>query len=134
MSVADFRSSAGPGRHDERGFSQSVQYAVILPLLMLVTLGVIQTGIWIHAHNVALRAATAAADVARGASGNSQEAHDLAIALADAGGLEAVTVAVSRTATQADVTVSGDAPMMLDLGLGRIRESASAPVERVTGP
>lgn len=35
---------------DERGLSESVQHAVIFPVLMLLTLGVIQAGIWIHGH------------------------------------------------------------------------------------
>ena len=34
----------------------------------------------------------------------------------------------------AAVLVTGTAPALLDLRLGRIRESASAPVERVTRP
>ena len=54
-----------PPRSD-RGVSESVQYALIWPVLMLATLGIIQSGIWLYSRNVALRAAIAAADTARG--------------------------------------------------------------------
>jgi hypothetical protein len=33
---------------DERGLSESVQWAVLWPALMLVTLGIIQAGIFLH--------------------------------------------------------------------------------------
>ena len=118
----------------ERGLSESVSYALIWPLLMLVTLGVIQAGIWIHGRNVALRAAAAGADAARGSYGSAAEATEIAHDLAAAGGLQSVSVVVRRRPAQVDVTVSGRAPVMLDLGLARISEMASAPVERITPP
>jgi hypothetical protein len=122
------------GHRSERGLSESVQHAVIFPVLMLVTLGVIQAGIWIHGHTVAARAAAAGVDVARGSYGTSAEAHDRAARLATAGGLHDVSVETHRTGTRAEVVVSGRAPLMLDLGLARITEHASAPLERVTRP
>lgn len=119
-------------RRNERGLSQSVQYAVILPTLMLVTLGIIQAGIWVSGHNVAVRAAQAAADVASGSYGQTATAQDRANRLAAAGGLQNVEVTVTRDAARVHVTVSGRAPLILEQGLGRITETASAPVERVT--
>ncbi|HYP44024.1 MAG TPA: TadE/TadG family type IV pilus assembly protein [Propionibacteriaceae bacterium] len=121
-------------RRDERGLSQSVQYAVITPTLMLVTLGSIQAGVWVHGHNVAVRAAQTGADVARGSYGGAGEAQDRAGTLAAAGGLRDVEVRVSRGPERVDVTVSARAPLILDVGLGRIAETASAPRERVTPP
>jgi Flp pilus assembly protein TadG len=119
---------------NERGLSQSVQYAVILPTLMLATLGIIQAGAWIHGHNVAIRAANAAADVARGTYGSPAEARDLAIRLADAGGLDDVQVSVKKVAGRVDITVAGRAPVIFDVALGQITETAHAPIERVTQP
>jgi Flp pilus assembly protein TadG len=119
---------------DERGLSESVQYAVIFPLLMLVTLGVIQAGIWIHGHSVASRAAAAGVDIARGSTGQAAAARDTATRLANAGGLHDVTVQATRTGATAEVVVTGRAPLILDLGLARITENASAPVERATNP
>ena len=119
---------------DERGLSQSVQYAVILPTVMLVTLGIIQAGVWLHGHNVAVRAAGAAADVARGSYGKWAEARDMALTLASAGGLHDVRVEVTRGPGRVDVTVTAAAPLIFDLGLSRITETASLPLERVTRP
>ena len=119
---------------NERGLSESVQYAVILPTVLLVTLGIIQAGVWIHGHNVALRAANAAADLARGSYGSASQAQDMATRLATAGGLNDVRVSVVRSASRVDITLSAQAPLIFDLGLGRIAETASAPVERISTP
>ena len=118
----------------ERGITDSAQFALIWPLLLLVSLGIIQAGIWIHGHNVANRAAHAAADAASGSYGSSAEARQIAEGIARSGGLTDVVVQVSTTATVAEVAVTGSAPSLLDLPLGRIHETASAPVERVTRP
>lgn len=119
---------------DERGLSESLQFAAVWPLLMLVTLGVIEGGLWLHARNVAERAAIAAVGAASGSHGSADAARELGSHLAGSGGLSDVTVEVSRTATAVTVAVSADAPLVLDLGLGRVRETAAGPVERVTGP
>ena len=119
---------------DERGLSESVQWAILWPLLMLLTLGIIQAGIFLHGRNVAQRAATAAVDAARGSYGTATDAQHLAEAIASSAGLEHISVRVRRTATTASADVSGNVPMIFDLGLGRITETATAPLERVTQP
>jgi Flp pilus assembly protein TadG len=119
---------------DERGLSESVQWAILWPLLMLLTLGTIQAGIFLHSRNVAQRAATAAVDAARGSYGTASDAQHLAETIASSGGLEHISVRIQRTATSASADVSGNAPMIFDLGLGRITETATAPLERVTRP
>jgi Flp pilus assembly protein TadG len=122
---------------DERGLSESVQWAVLWPLLMLVTLGIIQAGIFLHGRNVAQRAATAAVDAARGSYGSygsAADAEQLGTTIAGAGGLRNISVRVQRTGTTARADVSAYAPMIFDLDLGRIDETAAAPLERVTQP
>ena len=119
---------------NERGLSESTQWAVLFSLLMLVTLGIIQAGIVLHGRNVAQRAATAAVGVARGSYGTVAEAEELASDIARSGGLEAVSVRVTRGAVQATADVNGEAPAILDIGIGRIHESASAPLERAVSP
>ena len=119
---------------DERGLSESVQWAILWPLLMLITLGIIQAGIFLHGRNVAQRAATSAVDIARGSYGTAADARHLAETIARSGGLEHVSVRVQRTGTTASADVSGNAPMIFDLGLGRITETATAPLERATPP
>ena len=119
---------------DERGLTESVQLAILWPLLMLATLGIIQSGIWLHARNVAFRAASVAADEARGSYGSVADAEAAAIGIAEAGGLKHVQVSVVRRAAVVDVTVRASAVLILDLGLGSLSASASVPVERVTQP
>jgi Flp pilus assembly protein TadG len=119
---------------DERGLSESVQWAVLWPLLMLLTLGIIQAGIFLHGRNVAQRAATAAVDAARGSYGLAADAEQLGATIAGSGGLRSITVRVQRTGSTVTADVSGYAPMIFDLDLGRIDETAAAPLERVTPP
>lgn len=119
---------------DERGLSESVQLAVVWPVLLLVTLGIIQAGLWLHARDVAGRATSAAVDAARGTAGSTEEGRRVGAELATAGGLRDVVVDVQRGDTAVTATLTAEAPLLLDLGLARIRESAAAPRERVTTP
>ncbi len=119
---------------DERGLSESVQWTVLWPLLMLLTLGIIQAGIFMHGRNVAQRAATAAVDAARGSYGSAADAEHLGESIASSGGLRNISVRVQRTGTTATANVSAYPPMIFDLDLGRITETAVAPLERVTQP
>jgi Flp pilus assembly protein TadG len=123
-----------PVRADQRGLSASTQFAAIFPALMLLMLGLIQAGIWLHARNVAAEAANAAADVARSYDGDAGAARRAADRVARVGGLREVTIDVDRTATVVEVTLTARAPTIFDLGLGRISETATAPLERVTTP
>lgn len=119
---------------DQRGVTESAQFALIWPLLLLVSLGIIQAGIWVHGHNVAQRAANAATDAVRGSYGSEADARQIAEGIARSGGLADVTISVASSPSTVAVTVSGTAPTLLDLPLGRISETAAAPVERVTTP
>jgi Flp pilus assembly protein TadG len=119
---------------DERGLSESVQWAVLWPALMLLTLGIIQAGIFLHGRNVAQRAATAAVDAARGSYGSAADAEHLAANIASSGGLKNISVRVQRTGATVSADISANAPMIFDLRLGRINETATAPMERVTVP
>lgn len=121
-------------RTDERGLSSSTQLALVLPLLMLLTLGVVETGLWLHARNVAQRAATAAVDVARGSYGTAGDGEERARDLAAAAGLTDVVVHVDRGAFRVTADVSARATLVLDLGLARVEETASGPRERVSNP
>jgi Flp pilus assembly protein TadG len=119
---------------DERGLSESVQWAVLWPLLMLLTLGIIQAGIFLHGRNVAQRAATAAVDAARGSYGSAGEAEQLGATIAGSGGLRNISVRVRRTGSTVTADVTAYPPVIFDLNVGRINETAAAPLERVTRP
>lgn len=111
-----------------------MQFAVVWPVLMLVTLGVLQAGLWLHGRNVAQRAATAAVDTARGTTGSVEAARQVAADLARTGGLDDVSVQVARGPTVVTATVTASSPLLLDFGLGTLQEGAAAPVERATPP
>lgn len=114
--------------------SQSLQFTLVFPALMLSTLGIIQAGVWIHGRQVVSEAAHAAADVARSADSGPTAGQAAARRVADVAGLQDVSVSVSRSSTQVTATVSATIPMFFDLGLGRVTEAVAAPVERVTIP
>ncbi|GAB3917286.1 hypothetical protein GCM10011575_32090 [Microlunatus endophyticus] len=118
----------------ERGLTNSLQFAVIVPALMLATFGLIQAGLWLHARNVAAEAVTAAADVARSYDGDPSAATQAARRIAVVGGLTDVRLTVSQQPRSVSVTMVAKPPVIFDLGLGRITETATAPVERVTTP
>ena len=118
---------------DERGLSESTQWAVLFSLLMLLTLGIIQTGIYLHGRNVAQRAAIAAVDSARGTFGSTADAQQVAEGIALSGGLHGVVIHISRGVTAVTAEVAGSAPTILDIA-SRIHETASAPLERVSEP
>ncbi|HET9873248.1 MAG TPA: TadE/TadG family type IV pilus assembly protein [Propionibacteriaceae bacterium] len=114
--------------------SQSVQYALVFPAVILSTLGIIQAGVWLHGRHVIAQAAHAAADASRSADAGSSAGGAAARRVTDVGGLRAVAISVQRTPTQVAVTVTATIPMFFELGLGTLSETAIAPVERVTAP
>jgi len=118
----------------EHGLTNSLQFTVIVPALMLATFGLIQAGLWLHARNVAAEAVTAAADVARDYDGDPVAARDAARRIAVVGGLTDVRLTVDRQPDSVSVTMVAKPPVIFELGLGRITETATAPVERVTKP
>lgn len=112
--------------------SESVQWAVLVPLLLLLVLGLVQVGVWLHGRSAAAQAAALAAEANSGYAGTASDAP--ARALARAAGLTGVAIRVDRSATQVRATVTGRAPLILDLGLGVVTESAVRPRERVSVP
>ena len=113
---------------NERGLAESTQWAVVLPVLLAVVLGLVQTGVWLYGRTVAAQAAGAAADAA--ALGRAAE--PAARAITSRGGLADVTIRASRDTGTVTVTVSGRVPTFFDLGQGRVSGQAVVPVERVT--
>ena len=119
--------------HGERGGTQSVSLLLVAPALFLDVIGGMQVAVWYHAKDVVLSAAQTGADTERiaGVSGGGAAA---AAAVADQGGVDNVSVGVSRSATTVTVTVTGRAHMFVDLPLATISQSVTVPRERVTTP
>lgn len=125
--VASAPATPPPAR-DQRGLSESTQWALVLPTLLAVLLGLVQTGVWLHGRTVATQAAAAAAD----AAAIGRPAEPAAAAVASRGGLTEVTIRSSRSAGKVTVTVSGRVPTFFDLGQGQVSGWAILPLEQVT--
>jgi hypothetical protein len=113
---------------NQRGISESTQWALLTPLVMLLTLGLVQLGVWLHARTVAGDAAATVADLMAIDDPGAGSAGER---VATTGGLQEVTISSSRDAGLVVVTVSGRVPIFFDLGQGRITERAVVPMEQV---
>lgn len=116
---------------DERGLSESVQWAMLMPLLMVLLLGAIQVGMMWHGRNTVRHAAAAAAEVEAFHGASPGSGQRTALRIASAGGITDLTVTVARSMGRVDVEASASVPVLVDLGLGRVTERASAPIEAV---
>ncbi len=133
------RRSRPPQLHvpGDRG-SASLELVFVFPVLLLLIMGGVQGALFSYARSVALAAAqegSRAAGAETGTSGDGQAAASAFVG--DAGGadvLQAVRITSSRSATSASVTVTGRSLSLLP-GFGGfvVSQSASAPVERITG-
>lgn len=138
MSLPPFwllRPLRGVGR-PERG-SGTIQNVILLPLVFSVMFLGLQGALHYHARTVAIAAAQEGARAA-GAEGGSGGDGSAAAAsfVADAGGADVireVRITSQRSSTNATVTVTGR-PLTVIPGWGLIvRQSATVPVERITG-
>ena len=113
----------------ERGTSESLQWAVLWPLVMLLILGTVQVGVWWHARNSLDEAAAAAVDAVSLEGVDAGRAVEVAGQVAAAGGVEDITVDVSVGADGVTVVVRGRAPLVFDLGPVTLEATARAPRE-----
>ena len=115
---------------DERG-ALSIEFLLVISALILVFVLMLQYAVKAHAHRVAeaaaeeALAATAAYD-GTAASGEQAGNH----ALSDLGGLSKTTVAVTRTATTASVTVTGDVEQLIPFVPVNVTVRLEGPIEK----
>ena len=121
---------------DERGMSDSLSWAILTPLLLLVVLGVIQAAVWAHGQTVAAHAAVAAAEEATilGPTDGAGRALVLGESIAHAGGLTDVTVRLVPSPDAVTAVVAGHTVTFFDLGQSRISARSTRPLERVSVP
>jgi hypothetical protein len=116
-------------RHDERGLAELA--VVIVPTLLLV-LGVMHAALFWYGQAVATRAAHHGLDQTRVLGGSPADGEAVALQLLDQTGvLDSPQVAASQSATQATVTVTGQALSMLPGVSLSVTATASGPVERI---
>lgn len=119
----------------DRG-SGSVEAVILMPLLFLLLLALVQGGLWYHARAVALGAATQGARVAAAENSSAGAGQVAAVSfVADAGDGVVVNPAISssRSATTATVEVRGQAQSLVPFWDPVVSQSASFPVERISG-
>lgn len=114
-----------------RGVSESVQWAVMLPALLLGVLGLIQTGVWLHGRQVVATAAAAAAEAEAVSQAGSGAGERAAVVVAG-GSVTNLHVTVVRSTSQVRVVVTGRVPTFFDVGQGEISTQATAPLEVTT--
>lgn len=119
---------------DSRGMADSLQWAVLTPLLLFTVLGIIQAGVYLQGRSVAQSAAIAAAEEAALVASSPDAGRGLAVSLATRGGLREVTVEVAVAGEDVTAVVSGRPPLIWDVGPGSVTERSVRPRERVTTP
>jgi hypothetical protein len=112
--------------------SESTQWAILLPALLLLILGMVQLGVWLYSRTVASQAAAAIADLRATGPAAEGAARLAGERIAARGGLQQVEITVTADGDHLVVTVSGRAPLFFDVGQGLVVEHAVLPLERVT--
>lgn len=118
-------------RRDERGLSESVQWAVLTPLVLFVLLAAVQVGLVWHGRVTVREAAAAAAERESTYQAPVGSGRPVAERVLAAGGVTTVAVHSRRAVDRVEVSVTGRVPGVVDWGSATIRETAVAPKERV---
>ncbi|PFG18322.1 TadE-like protein [Propionicimonas paludicola] len=113
---------------NQRGVAESVQWAILMPALLMLILGLVQTGIWLHGRAVAAAAAATIADL-RAPGDDPAAAEEAGRRVATTGGLTEVGIDIAVDRDLLVVTVTGRPLSFLDFGLTQIRERAVLPAE-----
>ena len=121
-------------KRPDRGMSGSVQWAILVPVILFTVLGAIQVGLWMYGRTVASHAAIAAAEEAALLGASEADARALGTEIASGGGLTDIQVQLVVDANNARATVRGRMPTFVDLGQTRVSEQATRPREQVTRP
>ncbi len=126
----DSHSSPGRTRRNERGTSESVQWAVLTPLVMLMVIGVIQAGVVLAARTTVRQAAMAGAETMAVAGSGGGPGAAVAVRLAVSAGLSSVDVSTSVDGGMARVHVQARAQVFFDIGQGLVSADAVMPLEQ----
>ena len=121
---------------DERG-SATLQLVVVLPLLFAALFVGVQAAVWYHARTLAYAAAQVGATAAAAEHASAKDGIAAATRFAQTKGGDVLTGTIvngRRTATTVTVSVRGIALSVIPGTKIRVDQSASAPVERITGP
>ena len=114
----------------------ALEGAILAPVVLLITLMIIQTGFYLLARNTVTNAAQVAVEIARAEGGSAAAGRAAATGyLAQVGGPDGVQVSVTRGAQSATATVTAPFPKLTPiLDLSDMQVTVNAPVERLTQP
>lgn len=116
-------------RLDQRGLTESVQWAAVIPVVLLAILGLIQGGVMLHARTVVRDAAAVVAQTQSRMGADPTQARPVAERVVASADLEQVQVTVTRSDGVLTATVAGKAPTFFDVGVTTVSASASMPLE-----
>jgi Flp pilus assembly protein TadG len=126
-----------PAGRAREGGSVSIQMVVLMPALFSVMFLGMQAALMYHARTVAIAAAQEGARTAAALNSSyalgQQAARTFVVNAGGDGVLKAASVTGSRGPATANVSVSGVSLSVIPGWQPRISQSASAPVERLTG-
>ncbi|MFD6757363.1 TadE family protein [Micromonospora gifhornensis] len=124
-----------PRSRRERG-SSPVEFAIVAAPMLLLGFAGFQVGVVYYANSIALAAATQGVNVERGYNAPPGSGADHTNDFLDAAGagLSNPQVAVTRTATEVRITVTGTSISLLPGLAFPISRSAHGSIERVTDP
>jgi len=118
----------------ERGFSSSLEWAMLMPVVLALVFIIIQVGLMAHGRTVAFNAAAAAAEEASVVRASPAAGTAVAQRLAAQGGLVDVQVSISGGTSAVTARVTGRVPSLIDHGHAQISEQVTRPRERLTRP
>jgi Flp pilus assembly protein TadG len=116
-------------RRDDSGVS-ALMTAMLMPAVIILTMFVVQAGIYFHAHQRATAAADRAVAAARTPEGTEATGREAAQLFLDAAPLDEASVSVDRGVDRVEATVTGYAPELVPGFRWQVEANAAAPAER----
>ncbi len=115
---------------NQRGLSGSLQWALLIPVVLLCLLGSIEWAMSARGQSAANEAAWTAAEAVAVIRGSKAQAKSAALDVARRGGLHDAATNISCSATTCRVTVSGTVPSLIPMTRPPITATVSLPLER----
>ncbi|CAM3422502.1 TadE family protein [Occultella aeris] len=112
----------------------TLEAVIVLPAVLLLIFVAIQAGLWFHAREVAMHAASAGSTAASAENATNTDGATAAQGFVDqVGALGDVSITIDSAAETVTVTVSGQAPSIVPgMPLPTITQSSTAAIERWT--
>jgi len=119
----------GPA-HDDRGLSESVQWAVLGTAVIGCLLALIDAGLWLHGRSVAVAAVIDGASAASSWQASDGDGEAAARATAAAGGLRDVSVTITTQGASVDVLIDAEVPSFIGWATPHVHAHTTRPKEQ----